>query len=109
MASEFSRKFYSSPAWRKCRKGFISQRVAIDGGICQHCQSELGYIVDHVEELTPENINNPNITLSWSNLQYLCLSCHNSKTFGTDNKYYFDEDGMIQERTPPVEQEDLQD
>lgn len=98
MARDFARSFYDSTAWRKCRKSYISQRQSIDGGLCEHCQQELGYIVDHIEELTPENINDPYITLCHDNLQYLCLPCHNTKTFGKkeEQRYIFDSNGMIQ-------------
>jgi hypothetical protein len=68
------------------------------------CKEQPGYIVDHIEEITPDNINDTSITLSWSNLQYLCHGCHNIKTFGNEKRYYFDEDGVIQELpTPPIE------
>ncbi len=97
MAREFSRKFYDSPMWRKVRKSFIAHRQSIDGGMCQKCKDRTGYIVDHIIELSPENINDTEITLSWSNLQYLCLPCHNTKTFGEqEERYYFDSNGMIQ-------------
>jgi 5-methylcytosine-specific restriction endonuclease McrA len=98
MAREFAKPFYNSAAWKKVRKAFISNRISIDGGVCQHCKKELGYIVDHIKELNPENINDTSITLSWSNLQYLCLECHNTKTFGSkeDKQYYFDSNGMVQ-------------
>jgi 5-methylcytosine-specific restriction endonuclease McrA len=104
MAREFSKKFYNSPAWKKVRKSFIANRVSIDGGMCQMCHDVPGYIVDHIEELNPENINNTNITLRWHNLQYLCLNCHNKKTFGNKEKenYFFDSNGMIHE-LPPLE------
>ena len=46
LAKPFARGFYDSPAWRKCRKGYISKRQSIDGGMCEHCQREIGYIVD---------------------------------------------------------------
>lgn len=84
MARKFAKKFYDSKAWKDCRKSFIAYRITIDGGMCQHCKDKLGYIVDHIIELTPENINNPNITLNHNNFQYLCLECHNKKTFGSD-------------------------
>jgi hypothetical protein len=104
MAREFAKPFYNSAAWKRVRKSFIANRVSIDGGMCQMCHEELGYIVDHIVELTPENINDPNITLHWSNFQYLGLKCHNRKTFGKkeENRYYFDSDGVIQE-LPPIE------
>lgn len=102
MAREFSKKFYNSKQWINCRKSFISYRITIDGGMCQHCKNELGYIVDHIEEITPDNINNPDITLNHNNLQYLCLVCHNKKTFGreVESNYYFDEDGQIHPLPP---------
>lgn len=86
MAKEFAKKFYDSKAWKDCRRSFISYRISIDGGMCQHCKDKLGFIVDHKEELTPDNINNPDITLNHNNFQYLCLECHNTKTFGTDKE-----------------------
>jgi hypothetical protein len=105
MAREFARSFYDSTAWRKCRKSYISQRQGLDGGLCEHCKQELGYIVDHIEELTPENINDPYITLCHDNLQYLCLPCHNTKTFGKkeEQRYIFDSNGMIQPIPPLIE------
>lgn len=81
MAKEYAKKFYKSKAWQRCRYSFIQTRISIDGGMCEHCREVPGYIVDHVEEITPNNINDPLITLNHSNLQYLCLVCHNKKTF----------------------------
>lgn len=83
MAKEWALAFYNSIAWKRCRKSFISKRIGIDGGACQCGCGELGYIVDHIEELTAENINNPDVTLNHDNLQYLSLACHNTKTFGS--------------------------
>lgn len=110
MAKEFSQKFYHSKAWKQCRKSFITKRMGIDGGMCQCGCGELGYIVDHIEELTPENINNPDVTLNHDNLQYLSLKCHNTKTFGrgegaTRPGTYFNEYGELVEAipTPPIE------
>ncbi len=82
MAKAYAKKFYNSKEWIKARKSFISLRVSIDGGICQECKKDLGYIVDHVEEIKPINIDDPNITLNQENFRYLCLICHNRKTFG---------------------------
>lgn len=76
----------------------------VDGGMCEHCQSSLGYIVDHIEELTESNITDPEIALNYNNLQYLCLICHNSKTFV---KYKlqcaFDSEGnpVVKDNSPP--------
>lgn len=102
MAKEYAKKFYKSTAWIKCRSSFIAERISIDGGVCQRCKEQLGYIVDHVEEITPDNINNPDITLNHSNFQYLCLVCHNIKTFKKENATVegvkFDENGDLVSR-----------
>jgi len=73
---EFARKFYFSKAWQECRDGYINQRKGIDGGMCEECHSELGYIVHHRKHLTPQNITDPEIALNWSNLEFVCKNCH---------------------------------
>lgn len=103
MAKEYAKKFYKSKAWQKCRASFISSRVSVDGAMCQHCKNKPGYIVDHIEEISPLNINDPTITLSHDNLQFLCLSCHNTKHFGNGEGIIreglsFDKDGNIIEK-----------
>ena len=102
MAKEFARKFYDSPAWRKVRKSYIAHRMTIDGGLCEMCHDKPGYIVDHIEELTPENINDQMITMHYRNFQYLCQACHNRKTFGKEeDRYCFDDEGNPIPITPP--------
>lgn len=104
---DYARKFYKSKAWQRCRASFIGKRQGIDGGLCEHCKKKKGYIVDHIEEITPENINDVNITLNHENLQYLCLECHNTKTFKKNfairKNLFFDEEGNLQKKTPPIE------
>lgn len=89
-----AKRFYNSSQWQKVRKSYISKVF----GICEHCQGN-GYIVDHITEISSNNINNPNITLSHDNLQYLCTSCHNKKTFSKHEPlregFYFDDDGNL--------------
>lgn len=79
MAKEFAKAFYNSKAWRECRKSYIAYRIAIDGGMCENCHNNLGYICHHIIELTPENINDPNIALNHSNLRYDCKHCHDEE------------------------------
>lgn len=72
MAKAWAKSFYDSKIWKQCRKSYISKVF----GQCERCE-EPGLILHHKIELTPENINDPYITLNHSNLQYLCLDCHN--------------------------------
>lgn len=72
MAKEYAISFYNSKQWIKCRNGFMKSK----NGICERCGG-LAHIVHHKEHITPENINNPYITLEWDNLQALCHDCHN--------------------------------
>lgn len=66
----------------------------IDGGLCEACGERLGYIVDHIEELDDSKIQDPMIALNHDNLQYLCLDCHNVKTFNRHSRAVrFDEEG----------------
>ena len=68
--------FYTSWVWRKCRASFLKE----NGGLCQACWSK-GLItpaveVHHIKPITPDNVDNPMITLDHSNLMALCDSCH---------------------------------
>lgn len=72
MAKEYAKAFYNSTAWIKCKNSYIKSVF----GLCERC-GKPGYIVHHKKHLTPNNINNPDITLNHDNLEYLCLECHN--------------------------------
>jgi 5-methylcytosine-specific restriction enzyme A len=90
----FAKKFYASKEWKKCRRTYI---ISVHG-FCEHCGAA-GYIVDHVIEITPYNINDPSITLNHGNLQFLCTPCHNKKTFrknsAVSSGVKFDENGDL--------------
>jgi len=69
-------RFYTTQAWRKCREAFIRER----GGLCELCAKK-GLIVPavhvhHKIHITPDNLDNPAITLDHSNLMALCEACH---------------------------------
>lgn len=71
MAASWATKFYKSRQWQECRAAcFIAQ-----DGVCEVCGNP-GKIVHHIQELTPDNIDNPMVTLNMDNLQLLCWSCH---------------------------------
>ena len=76
MAKDFAKAFYNSKAWAACRSAYISERRLIDGGMCESCGKEPGYIVHHIEPLTAANINNPEVALNHDNLRYDCKECH---------------------------------
>lgn len=77
MARDFAKCFYKSAAWQRCRDAFIAYRRTVDGGVCQRCHDMPGYIVHHKIYLTPANLRDPQISLSFDNLEYVCLDCHN--------------------------------
>ena len=101
MAREFAKKFYRSKNWKQCRESYITSVNML----CEKCwESHIvrkGYIVHHKIPLTPKNINDVSITLSHSNLQFLCLDCHN-RVHGdqgiTVEGLEFDENGNLKER-----------
>lgn len=102
VARDFAKPFYDSAAWQKCRAAFIAGRVAIDGGMCQRCGQELGYIVHHLEWLTPENIMDPDVALNHENLEYVCHTCHNKIEQGEEEpRYRFTPNGQV-EAYPPL-------
>lgn len=68
--------FYASAHWKKCRAGYIKFRRMIDGGLCEECKDKPGYIVHHKRALTPDNITDPDVSLSYANLEYVCKDCH---------------------------------
>ena len=94
MAKDFSSQFYKSKVWQNTRAGYIRSV----GGLCENCLRsgiyKAGEIVHHKQELTPENINNPEIALSWDNLELLCRDCH-AKTHGNKKRYHVDEFGRV--------------
>lgn len=71
MAREFAGNFYKTKAWVKCRKAFMESKH----WTCERC-GHRAQIAHHKKYLTPKNINDPSVTLSWDNLEALCCKCH---------------------------------
>lgn len=44
--------------------------------MCEECHEQPGYIVHHKKAISPKNINDTKVTLTWDNLQYVCKGCH---------------------------------
>ena len=100
MAKEFAKAFYNSKAWKETRQAVITR----DRGRCQLC-GKAGNEVDHIKELTEENINNAETALNLKNLRLLCHKCHTHKTREEKSikknsyvldKVVFDENGFPQ-------------
>ena len=53
--------------------------------------------VHHIEELTPENIHRPEVSLSFNNLVALCKECHKArhKEHSKGRRYEFGSNGEI--------------
>lgn len=101
--SERINKWYWSSAWRAPRDAYKAKRIAIDGGMCELCGEEPGYIVDHIIELNESNFDDIDIRLNEDNFQFICHRCHNKKTFkkheALEEGYYFDETGQLKYRS----------
>ncbi|OPX88616.1 MAG: HNH endonuclease [Pelotomaculum sp. PtaB.Bin104] len=94
----FAKKFYKSKAWQDCRDAFFKSRF----GLCERCGAG-GVIVHHKTKLTPGNINDPSVSLSWDNLEVLCQACHNKEhgLSSTSADTMFDAFGNLIHRYPP--------
>ena len=93
---EFAKEFYLSKEWRAARE-YIFRR---DSGLCVKCGG-VGEIVHHKEHLTPENINDPFVTLAEENLELLCRDCHGAEhatDSPTGRELMFDAFGNLVER-----------
>ena len=95
MAKEYAKGFYNNKIWKACRNAYIQERIAIDGGLCEVCHNQLGYIVHHKTELTEDNIDNTFVTLNKSNLLYVCKDCHDDIHLHSGRITIFDENGNL--------------
>lgn len=102
MARDFAYDFYNSQAWKKTRNAYMR----MGRGLCEPCLAAGRYtpaeIVHHKVHLSPDNIDDPSITLSFDNLERVCRDCHameHQEMYGgeTERKMRvgFDEDGNV--------------
>lgn len=94
MAKEFAKTFYNSKEWIKCKNAYIKSKL----GLCERC-SKVGTIVHHKKYINKGNINDPNITLNFNNLELLCHDCHNKehmiKHSAIRDNLMFDSEGRL--------------
>jgi 5-methylcytosine-specific restriction endonuclease McrA len=92
---EFATSFYTSRVWADTRRAY---RKSV-GGLCERCLANgrivPGEIVHHKIHLTPDNINNPSITLSFDNLELVCRECHAIEHGAKIRRYKVDEFGRV--------------
>ncbi|BFK26971.1 MAG: HNH endonuclease [Blautia producta] len=103
MAKEYAKAFYNSDAWKKTRAAYYKHC----GGICERCMREFKEgkrsledvkpvkIIHHKKHITPKNINDPRITLSFDNLEGVCDDHHNKEHKAKVKRYRFDKQGNI--------------
>lgn len=72
----FAHQFYHSKAWADVRK-FVWDRAH---GLCERCMEKgeikTADVVHHKIPLSPENVNDPDISLNTDRLVALCYDCH---------------------------------
>ena len=96
MSKEYAKGFYHSKEWVKCRRGYLGSKYYV----CERC-GRPATIVHHKKFINTSNIDNPEITLSWDNLEALCIDCHNkihnrNKNYAiTTKETMFDENGNL--------------
>jgi len=95
---EYAEHFYKSKTWQKCREAYFRSQ----GGLCERCRKRgllvPGDTVHHLTHITPQNIGDPNITLSFDNLQLLCKDCHaeiHSNNPDYQRRYTVSADGTV--------------
>lgn len=92
---DFASGFYKSKTWQHTRDAYGASR----GWLCEDCLVQgrytIGEIVHHMVELAPDNIDDPNVSLAWSNLRLLCRDCHGKRHRTNAKRYTVDESGHV--------------
>lgn len=80
-------RFYKTKTWKNISALYKLSKH----GICERCGG-IGEIVHHKHYITSKNINEPEVTMNFDNLELLCRTCHNQEHFSSND---FDADGNI--------------
>lgn len=88
------KKFYSSKRWQRARRAYLESRSYT----CERCGG-FATIVHHRRHLDADTVNDASMSLSTSNFEALCVTCHNKEHFGgfgaVAEGYRFDPSGEI--------------
>lgn len=86
-------KFYATNAWKKTRNAYMKSV----GGLCERCLKagviRAAVFVHHRTHVDAVNVTDPEITLSYRNLEALCRGCHAAEH--GSKRYWVDENGEI--------------
>lgn len=92
--------FYVSWIWRKCRRAFAESK----GNLCERCLKR-GIIepgskdrpleVHHKTPLTADNVQDPEISLNWEQLELLCKTCHDEERERKTKRWKIDKNGKV--------------
>lgn len=85
-----NQSFYDSKAWKRVSAAYMSSKAYI----CERCGKPAS-ICHHKTWLNGSNVHDPNIALSFDNLEALCIACHNLEHGLKHNVTLFNEDGSI--------------
>lgn len=92
---DYAESFYKGKAWQRVRDDYVKSV----GGLCESCLAKglivHGEIVHHKEHITPNNINDEEVTLNTDNLILLCRSCHGEEHKKKIRRYRVDESGHV--------------
>ena len=76
MAKDFSRHIYHTSEWERVRQAAWAR----DHGMCVECYTRgrvtPAELVHHINEITPENIDDPGVAYNLDNLECVCRECH---------------------------------
>lgn len=107
MARDFSKHVYHSARWAHLQQVAMQRPNTTTGycpsGMCERCYQHGSLVpaklVHHIKPISPENVNDPSITLNLDNLMRLCQDCHaavhSSNPDVRPARYAFDESGNL--------------
>lgn len=85
---------YHTTRWRRLRQAYYTEQH----GICERC-GQPGDVVHHIEHITIDNVDDPDVTLNADRLELLCHSCHNKEHKQTVSPirdgFGFDDEGNL--------------